>query len=79
MERNLIKSDVSDVFEPHSVVVGIKIAYYEKTRSGRLSPSAKKIKEGILQFEGASLEECDKLINDFINKNKVVILNEKNS
>lgn len=75
MEQNL--ADLHNLFEPHSVVVGIKIAYYEKTRSGRLSPSAKKIKEGILQFEGASLEECEKSVNDFINKNKVVILNER--
>lgn len=64
-------------FEPHTVVVGLKFAFYEKTRSGRLSPSAKRIKEGLLQFEGASLEECEQLINEFINKNKVVILNEK--
>lgn len=64
-------------FEPHTVVVGLKFAFYEKTRSGRLSPSAKKIKEGLLQFEGASLKECEKLISDFINKNKVVILNEQ--
>lgn len=69
MEQNL--------FEPHTVVIGLKIAYYEKTRSGRLSPSAKKIKDGLIQFDGASLEECDRLINEFVNKNKAVILNEK--
>jgi hypothetical protein len=78
MESNQFDQlDQRDQFEPHVVVAGLKFAIYEKTRSGQLSPSAKHLKEGILKIEGASLEECNQKILDFVNKNGVVILNEK--
>lgn len=60
-------------FDPHVVVIGLKIAFYEKTQSGKISPSAKKIEEGLIEFSGGSIAECQEQVNNFINKNRVVI------
>lgn len=62
---------------PYVAVVGVKIAIYEKMPSGMINPSATKIKEALLKIDGASLDECEEKVKEFINKNGMVITNEK--